>query len=313
MTEAPQTAPPDPELAIRGRFPGRPLEHVSHGLARVADADDVDAWHLALPETGRLTHLTAARCYGWWTPQLSERLPVYIVVNAGMSRVARSGVRGIRTDPFAPPWKVEGRLLDSPVDVLINAARDLSLLDLIVLVSAALHAGHCTRDEVRAVASGRRRGSPRLRQALEFADGRCESPYEVLLMVLHRIAGYVVVPQREVYDGAGDLVARVDLALVGFPVAHEYDGEHHGELAQRDKDLGRDRRLLAVGITRRGYIARDVVSRSHSILRDCELTTGRPPTRGASSRWLRMLAESSYTAPGRARLVRRCWTQSVTP
>ena len=301
------------ELAVRGRFPGRPLLHVTHGLAKISRADDADAWHLVLPATGRLTHLTAAESYGWWTPHVAERLPVYIAVDAKASRVARSGVRGIRTDPFAEPRKVKGRLVDSPADVLLNAARDLSLLDLIVLVSAALHFGHCTRDEVRAVARRKRRGAPRLRQALEYADGRCESPYEVLLLVLHRIAGYAVEPQRKVYDASGALVARLDLGLIGFPVGHEYDGEHHGDLAQRDKDLDRERRLLAVGVTRRGYVARDVLSRSSSILRDCELTTGRPPTRGANARWLRMLAESTYTPPGQARLVRRCWSQSVTP
>jgi hypothetical protein len=307
------TEPTEVERAFRGPFPGRPLQHVAHGISRVQRAEDLDAWQLILPPSGRLTHLTAAEAYGWWMPETPQRLPVYIAVDAGTSRVLRSGVRGIRTDPFGPPGKWNGLRLDSPADVLLNAARDLSLLDLVVLVSSALHDGKCTLEELRAAAARRRRGAPRLRKALEYADGRCESAWEVLLLVLHKLGGYDVEPQHVVRDTAGDEVARLDLWLVDTSAAHEYDGAHHREGPQHDKDLGRDRRLIAVGITRRGYVAKDLISRPHSILRDCELSTGMPPAPGAASRWLRMLEESTYTPPGRARLVRRCWTLSSTP
>ena len=286
---------------------------MTHGVARQPEADDLDAWQLLLPPTGRFTSLTAAKAYGWWMPEVTERLPVFIAVDATASRVVRSGVRGVRTDPFAEPVKRDGRLLDSAADVLLNAARDVGLLDLIVLVSAALHFGHCTIDEVREAAGRRRRGAPKLRKALGYADGRCQSAYEVLLLVLHQLAGYVVEPQHVVRDAAGDLLFQIDIWLVGTTQGHEYDGADHLEVHQQDKDRSRDRRFVAAGWTRNAYTRKDVVNRFHGILRDCERATDQAPAAGSATRWARMLQESSYTAAGRARLINRCWTQSVTP
>jgi hypothetical protein len=301
-----------PPTVFRGPFPGRPMHHVSYGLARVQGADDIDAWQLALPKTGRFTHLTAAAAYGWWLPEVTDRLPTFIAVDAKRSRVIRSSVRCIRTDPTGPPLTRDDRRLDPPADVLLNAARDCSLLDTIVLASAALFKEHCTIDELTEAATRRRRGAPRLRHALKYADGRCESAWEVLMLVLHLLGGYEVEPQFVVANKDGEEVGRLDLLLVSSGDGHEYDGAHHLPRRQQDKDLARLRRLAAVGVTRRGYTDKDVVNRPHGILRDCELATGQAPTPGAASRWLRMLSDSSYTAPGRARLERRCWTQSST-
>ncbi|WP_238993268.1 hypothetical protein [Nocardioides caldifontis] len=81
-------------------------------------------------------------------------------------------------------------------------------------------------DQLQVSAARRRRGAPSLRQALELADGRSESPWETLPRILHVACGIAVQPQYVLLDAAGDEVARADLWLEGTNALHEYDGAH---------------------------------------------------------------------------------------
>lgn len=298
---------PVSDLGFRGPFPGNPFTSVGYGVARRQQGNDLHAWQLVLPPGGRFTHLTAAAIYGWRLPELRERLPVFAAVSPGDPRPVRQGLRIAQTVPFDSPRVIGGLRVDSPADVIINAARDLALLDLVVLIDSALKMGHCTREVLKEAAGRRRRGAPRLRKALGLADVRSESAWESVTRCLHVVAGYAVQPQVIVVDEAGDFVARVDLMLSGTCFAHEVDGKHHER--QRREDGQRDRRLLDAGVIRRGYTTEDVRTTPAAIIRDAASSTGRRPDPGWMGRWTRLMRESSFTASGKRRLVDRCWTQ----
>ena len=102
----------------------------------------------------------------------------------------------------------------TPDEVILACARDLSLLDLVVLGDSALHRGLVTRETLLASSSRRRWGAARMNRAVAWMDGRSESPWESLLRVFHRVCGVPVVPQHEVFDDDGRFVARGDLWLV---------------------------------------------------------------------------------------------------
>lgn len=200
---------------------------VSHGLYRAPGGSDLPAWRLVLPPRGRFTHLTAAALRGWWLPPVPDGIPVLAAVDADEPRRRRDGLLVRRTEPLGRADLIDGLPVDAPADVLLNAARDLSLLDLVVLSDAALAAGDCTPDDLARAAAHRRRGAPALRQALRLVDARSESAYESLLRVLHVVCEVEVVPQHEIRDDAGALLGRADLWLVGTTTIHEYDGGDH--------------------------------------------------------------------------------------
>ena len=291
--------------ARRGRIRSRGWHRVSTGLFHSDTGRVLDAWQLALPESGRFTHLTAAEIRGWWVPHVPDGLPVVVAVDPGATRPQRVGLLALRLPRAAPGVVDEGLRLDSAVDVLLACAHHLALLDLVVLVDSALHLGACTLDELEAVARSRRKGARLLREALALADGRSESAYETLLRVLLTIAGYEVEPQKRLLDAAGDEVARADLWIVGTMSIAEYDGAHHLSREQQREDLPRLRRISAIGWDRRGYVSTDLLHKAAGVLRDAELVTGRAPRAGALAEWHALVAESCYSPSGRAALARR--------
>jgi hypothetical protein len=293
------------QKALQGHRRSRAWHRVSYGLYRPAGGRDLDAWSLVLPTGGRFTHLTAAELYGWWLPPLPEGLPVVAAAHDWVKVPERSGLLVRRTVGVGRPVLRDGLVLDAPVDVLINLARDLSLLDLVAVLDAALHRRACTLDEVRQAARFRRRGAPLLRQALQLCDGRSESFWESLLRLLHVVAGFEVEPQHVVRGPDGEVVGRLDLLLVGTRHAPEYDGAHHLPVEQQRADLDRIRRLRAVGYERQGWTSAEVLHQPRTVLLDAERATGRPASPDALVRWQDLLRDSCLTPAGRARLSTR--------
>lgn len=221
------------------------------------------------------------------------------------SRPQRTGIRSIRHEEAVPVAHVEGLRGASAAEVPLACARDLALLDLVVLADAALHLGSTTRTELERVAGRRRRGAPLLRRALALADGRAESPWETLLRLLHVTCVLEVVPQYRLLDESGTEVARADLRLVGTNVLHEYDGEHHLTRTRQRKDLGRARRIGNVQWLRRGYTSVEVLHQAAGILRDADLSLGREHRPARIRRWYALLAGSCFTPSGQERLRQR--------
>lgn len=133
----------------------------------------------------------------------------------------------------------EGLRVATPGETLLACARDLSPLDLVVLVDGAVAAG-VDRAEIEAAAGLRRRGAPALRAALTLA-ARSESAWETVLRMLHHHLEAPVEPQHVVHDEGGEFVARGDLWLVGTRMLHEYDGADHLSRPRQRKDLRRPR------------------------------------------------------------------------
>lgn len=259
---------------------------------------DLVAWSQVVPSSGCLTHLTAAALHGLWLPPLPEDLPVFVSMPAADSRPKRPELRVMRhTKPIASTL-TEGLRVATVEEALLVCARDLSLLDLVVLGDAALHMGLSTPDRLRSSASRRRWGAAALTRAVDWMNGRSESPWESVLRVFHRLCAVPVEPQHEVLDGHGRFVARGDLRILGSRMLHEYDGAVHRDRAAHERDLDRDRRLLGAGWHRRGYTSRDLLHRPEVVLRDADETLGRRHRVDRLDPWLRVLEESLFHSSG---------------
>ena len=284
---------------------------MSHGLYKptldVAGArEELRAWALVLPPSGAFTHLTAAAEYGWWLPPLPHGLPVFAAMRHAEPRPRRSGLLVARhTQPFEMILR-DGVPFTSPAEALLACAADLGLIDLVVLVDAALHLGSCTIEEIEAVARLRRRGAPQLRRALTLADARSESAWETLLRILHVVCQVPVDPQFILLDENGGFVARGDLRITGTTTLHEYDGGEHRKKRRQRKDLARERRIGNVVWTRRGYTDVEVLTQGVAILRDADRSLGRPHDPGRIRAWHALLGQSMFTPSGMAR-VRARW------
>jgi hypothetical protein len=254
------------------------------------------AWRLVLPPSGMFTHLTAAAEYGWWLPPLPDDIPVFASTDKRENRPERPGLRISRL--IAPPDPVyrDGVPLAPPGETLLACARDLGLLDLVVLCDAAKHFG-CRTDDLLPV-QDRRRGAPMLQRALAYADGRSESAWESVLRMLHVVCKVPVEPQYELFDEHDLLIARGDLLICGTSTIHEYDGGDHLRRPRQRKDLARLRRLGHAGYTRRGYTSHDVLWQGVSILRAADASLGRPHRPQRIRAWHALLAQSLFTARG---------------
>lgn len=285
---------------------------MSHGLHVPADAEvtaELAAWQLLLPAHGCFTHLTGAALRGWWLPQVPDGLPVFVALRPRDPRPIREGIRSIRTNGTQQHQIIDGLRVAPPAEIVLACARDLDLLDLVVVIDAALHAADVTVDGLAASTLTGRRGAPAVRGALPWVDGRSESAWETALRVLHRACGVEVEAQHEVLNGHGAVVARGDLWLVGTRMFHEYDGGDHLERPRQVKDLRRLRRLDGEDFGRRGYTSEDLISRSIGILRDADRTIGRPHEPERIKAWYSLLRASCFSPAGRRLLLERLGIQ----
>jgi hypothetical protein len=302
----------DSSHPFRGRHRSPAFRRVSHGLQmRRLDISaveehlrDLKAWRLVLPPDAVFTHVTGAWLYGWWLPQLPEHLPTF-AATAATRRPRRAGLVCSRLDSVAVELRRHGLPVDSAGEVLLRAARDLALLDLVPMIDRAFACDDVTLKELETLTHSRRPGSRRLRRAVELCDGRSESAWESLLRIFHVVAGVAVEAQVDICDGSGAFVARADLVVVSTGDLHEYDGHVHDEPAQRAKDLRRGRRIQETGRVRRGFTASDLVTRPAVTMAEVMRAAGRPFDRRCLETWTTYLQESCLTPAGRRRLENR--------
>lgn len=268
---------------------------------------DLVAWQAVLPPDAVFTHLSAAAMHGLWLPPLPADVPLFVAVSTSSARPRRPQLRVTRHPAVPQHVEIEQARVATSAEALLACARDLLLLDLVVLLDSALHLGRVTREELAEVCRRRHRGSRRLAEAAGFADARSESPWESVLRMFHVAVEAPVEPQVRITDAEGCFVARADLLVVGTGHVHEYDGAGHRDVRQHRADLRRERALLAAGHPRRGYTSDDLRWRPHEILRDIDAALGRPasdPTRLAA--WDRLWRDSLFSQEG-TRALRVAW------
>jgi len=107
--------------------------------------------------------------------------------------------------------------------------------------------------------------------------------------------------QAPILDEYGQLVARPDLRIVETRRLVEYDGAHHRDAGQYERDRARDRRLQALGWLTYSYSATTVCRQPQLILRDADQALGRPDDPSRLDIWYSLMQDSTFTAAGMAR------------
>lgn len=195
---------------------------------------------LVLPPDAVFTHLTGARLRGWWLPHLDDE-PLIACTDGEAPHHDRRGVYVRRCQiPPGHRRRHHGVQVASPEWTIVEIAEHLSLVDLIVAIDSALHAGDTTVAAIRATMRRGRRGVRALRHALDLVDARSQSPWETVLRLTHTFAGIATIPQSELRDEVGNPIWSLDLRLVGTNRAVEFDGGVHRERDVHVRDLRRD-------------------------------------------------------------------------
>ena len=242
---------------------------------------------------------SAALLYGWWsTPALCGAATEITVSPRAV--VCRAGVRARRSElPESAIRYWGGIALTSPARTLVDLASELSLVDLVVLIDAALHLRHCTKDQLDLAASAIGvRGVRNLRRGLLYAEPLSESPMETLLRLMLVLPGLPrPIAQAEFFDESGLFVARVDLKPPQVRAAFEYDGAHHRTASRHAKDVARWRALRSAGVEVFPYTAGDLFGRPHEIIADYQRVLGLQNDHRAAERWLREFRRSSFHRP----------------
>ena len=298
---------------VRGEIRITGYRRVSHGLylplADLTPKDEwlreLEAWQMVLPDDAVFTHVTAAALAGWWLPQLPEYVPVFAATSLGANRPRRAGLVCSRLDREASELRFQGMPVDHPVEVLLRCARDLTLLDMVPLVTSALRLGHVTGAELAEMCATTRPGVRRLRWAVSLANPLCESWWECALLLFHVTIEVPVEPQVQIYDERGNFAARVDLLVTGTSQVHEYDGSDHRQVKRHQFDLRRERRLADTVYTRRGFTADDLVNHPLVMLAEIDRALGRRHRPVRVQLWRRWVAESTLSTGGRRRLMNR--------
>jgi hypothetical protein len=305
---------PDDDLPFRGEIRLAKWRRVSHGLGlvKMTGLSDQEEWHrdlraylLVLPPGAVFTHLTGAQLLGWDLPRLPEQVPVFAAVTGNVSRPRRHGLICSRLVERGDPVFRHGLPVEQAEEILLRAARDLSLLDLLILLESALRLGHIEHDRMTALLASRRPGVRMLREAWNRATGKSDSGGETVLQAFHRTMEVPFRPQADIYDERGQLIARADLHVLGTNYLHEYDGEHHRRKDQQKIDLRRERGLAASSYIRKGFVLDDLLNHPVVVMHEIDDALGRPHDLGRLRRWRRLVDNSLYSETGRARVMNR--------
>ncbi|MGI8946954.1 MAG: DUF559 domain-containing protein [Ornithinimicrobium sp.] len=194
-----------------------------------------------------ISHHTAARIWGGIVP---DGCDVHVSVPEARHRPKRRGIRPhVRSRKVGVVTHGRVRLTDPPT-TFVELARELDLVDLVVLGDSLVKAGRFTVGEVQAAAKAwHGPGAVRARHAATLVRAAVDSPMETRLRLLLVFAG---LPEPQVNfsirNDDGQVVYRLDLAFAEWCVAVEYDGRQHAEdERQWGHDLGRRESLDGLG------------------------------------------------------------------
>lgn len=233
------------------------------------------ATRLVLPRYAVICLLTAAWIYGGDVRRAND-LDVHVVYPPGRRRRARQGVRVAQmTLAEGDVWEVDGLLVTSPTRTTFDCLRLLPDPAGILVADALTHRHVTDVDRVRSYIASQTGVRNVRRAALLVSDVEplSESPMETQTR-LRRVRGGLPRPQAQwqVFDAAGNFVARLDLAYPEPRVAVEYDGAWHWQ-RRREDDRRRDR-LRALGWTVIVVSADDIFDPSSTFVADVARALG---------------------------------------
>ncbi len=133
-----------------------------------------------LPESACFTSPSSAELRGWWQPARVSH-PVFVSVLSDAAHPQRRGLSVSRHPRPVDFETIDEIRVASAAETLLAVAKDLGVIDLVIIGDSALHQGACTIDQLSTAAAGRRRGAPQLRKVIPILDGRSESPWESIL------------------------------------------------------------------------------------------------------------------------------------
>jgi hypothetical protein len=303
-----------PSEVLRGHIRLAGHRRVSHGLflplvpGLTRDQEflrDLQAWREVLPETAAFTHVTGARLLQWQLPVLPRPVPVFAAVAGDVSRPQRTGLvysRLVRQNHSAD---VHGLPVDAPEEILLRAARDLGLLDLVIMTDSGRHLHHIDRERMSVVLASGRPGVRMLARAWDLSDHRAESAGESILRVFHIAMGIPVEPQAVLVDEKGHVVGRADLRITGTDDLSEYDGEIHRTKGQHKTDLRRERGLNDTAYRRHGYALDDLLNHPITVMHELDRRLKRPHRMARLRRWQRLVENSLFGERGKDRVLNR--------
>jgi very-short-patch-repair endonuclease len=228
---------------------------------------------LLLPPGGAIAGRSAAYLYFADVLPRGEA-PVEVAVPRSATLRPRPGLRVRRAK--LPPDDV-GRVSGLPVTTRTRTAFDLArepdLTDAVIGVDALLNTGHLSLPALIRYAEERRgwTGAERARRVLGLAVPGAESPMETRLRLILRLAG---LPSPAVQYPVRAAGARLDLAYPQIKLAIEYDGDHHRERGQFQRDVARLNRLRLLGWTVLRFTADDVLRHPDRVVEQVKAALG---------------------------------------
>jgi hypothetical protein len=185
--------------------------------------------HAALclqPRTAFLSHQSAAVLRGLPVPECDR---VHVTVLEQQERVQRPGIACHVACVETETEMVQGIRVSKPLDLFIELAGVLSLVDLVVVGDNMVRLKLFTTDElVRFCAGTKRWHSRRARRGAAYVRDGVDSPMESRLRMLLVLAGLPEpVVNHKVRDDTGHVVRRFDLCYPVPKVIVEYSGRHH--------------------------------------------------------------------------------------
>ena len=304
----------DDDKPIRGQVRLVGHRRVSHGLyVRLRDGltedeefvRELEAYLLVLPKSAVFTHLTGARLRGWRLPQLPEQVPVFVAVNLKDPRPRRHGLICSRLTCSREPTARSGLPVEEAEEILLRLARDLGLLDMVIVIDSALRMGDVDPVRMERLLRTRRPGVKMLRTAYRMANPLSESGGETVLRVFHEAIDVPVQAQVDLFDDHGNLIGRVDLLVTGTTEAHEYDGEHHRDKDQHRVDMRRERGWAGSPYTRSGFALDDLLNHPAVVMHEIDRALDRRHRVRRLRRWHTIVENSLYSEAGRERLMNR--------
>ncbi len=214
------------------------------GRGRFALPAVVDSVGVAHGMSGVLSHLSAARFWGWEVASPMDDIEVVVPRDRRPTPRARAVVR--RRD--LAPGDVAMPGVTSPLRTVLDVATDHPFPAALATADSALRSGLVSADELIAAAAGSAsRGHARRMKVALAADPRADNQFESALRALALEAGLQVEPQVSLFTG--DRWVRPDLLDEQRGVALEAESfTWHGQRAQLMKDCRKYNDLTLMGL-----------------------------------------------------------------